>query len=260
MGRRELSFLQGLTDEDKRLLSQFLDWTEMAEEKYITKYSAFLDERQCRLCERVMASVKYENYLLWGGYEYAERKMLCVYPRYSDEDIENTFPMRAVTFRYRREDKPDHRAFLGSLMALGITRSCLGDILVGEGSTAVFVKDTAFAEVMGVTKVGRIGVKPEKGFDPTAVREPELREISGTVASLRLDSVVSLALRISREKAAALIKGGAVEVFHARADQPSRAVEVGDKISARGYGKFLLKSVDGVSHKDRLHITVCKYI
>lgn len=260
MKQRNFSFLNDLTDDDKRLLSQFLDWTEMAEEKYITKYSAFLDERQCGLCDKVMASVKYENYLLWGGYENAERRMLCVYPQYGDEDIKNSFPMTAVTFRYRAEDKLDHRDFLGSLMALGITRGCVGDILVGEGRTAVFVKDTAAADVMGVTKIGRVGVRAEEGFDASAVKEPEFREISGTVASLRLDSVVSLALRISREKAAALIKGGAVEIFHAKADQPSRSVEVGDKISARGYGKFLVKSVDGVSHKDRLHITICKYI
>ncbi|MBQ8967935.1 YlmH/Sll1252 family protein [Ruminococcus sp.] len=260
MNKRNFSFLTDLSDDDKRLLSRFLDWTELAEEKYITKYSAFLDERQCRLCEKVMASVKYENYLLWGGYEGAERKMLCVYPQYSDENIKDGFPMSAVTFRYRTEDKPDHRDFLGSLMALGITRDSVGDILVGEGRTSVFVKDTALRDVLAVSKVGRIGVKSEEGFDSSVIKAPEFREMTGTVASLRLDCVVSMALRISREKAAVLIKGGTVEISHAKCDQPSKIVEVGDKISARGYGKFLVKSVDGVSHKDRLHITVCKYI
>ena len=73
MKNRDLSFLNDLSNDDKRLLSMFLDWIDLAEEKYITKYSAFLDERQCRLCEKVMASVKYENYLLWGGYNEAER-------------------------------------------------------------------------------------------------------------------------------------------------------------------------------------------
>jgi len=258
--QRNFSFLTDITDDDKRLLSRFLDWTEMAEEKYITKHSAFLDERQCRLCEKVMASVKYENYLLWGGYEGAERKMLCVYPQYGDEDIKSSFPMTAVTFKYRSEDKLSHRDFLGSLMALGITRDCVGDILVGDGRTSVFVKDTAARDVMSVSKIGRVGVKTEDGFDPATVIMPEFREITGTVASLRLDSVLSLALRISREKASALIKGGSVEISHVRTEQTSKQVEVGEKISARGYGKFLVKSVDGVSHKDRLHITICKYI
>ncbi len=259
MKNRDLSFLNDLSNDDKRLLSMFLDWTDLAEEKYITKYSAFLDERQCRLCEKVMASVKYENYLLWGGYNEAERKMLCVYPPYSD-DIINSFPMRSVTFRFRREDKLDHRDFLGSLMALGITRGCVGDILVGMGSASVFVKDTVLLDVLGVTKIGRVGVKADEGFDAQNIKEPEFREITGTVASLRLDSVVSLALRMSREKASALIKSGLAEVSHEKTDQPSRMVEVGNKISVRGHGKFLLKSVDGISHKDRMHITICKYI
>ena len=260
MKNRNFSFLKDISDDDKRLLSSFLEWTEMAEEKYITKYSAFLDERQCMLCEKVMSSVKYENYLLWGGYENAERKMLCVYPDYSDEDIKNTFPMQAVTFRYRKEDKLDHRDFLGALMSLGITRGCVGDILVGEGRTSVFVKDTALQDVRGVSKIGRVGVSIEDGFDTAAIKEPSFREITGTVASLRLDSVVSLALRLSREKAAVLIKGGSVEISHMHCEQISRTVEVGDKISVRGYGKFLIRSVDGISHKDRLHITICKYI
>ena len=157
--QRNFSFLTDITDDDKRLLSRFLDWTEMAEEKYITKHSAFLDERQCRLCEKVMASVKYENYLLWGGYEGAERKMLCVYPQYGDENIIESFPMQAVTFRFRLEDKLSHRDFLGSLMALGITRGCVGDILVNSGSASVFVKDTVVRDVLGISKIGRVGVK-----------------------------------------------------------------------------------------------------
>lgn len=260
MKNRDLSFLNDPSDDDKRLLSTFLDWTEMAEEKYITKYSAFLDERQCKLCDKVMASVKYENYLLWGGYKNAERRMLCVYPPYSDENITDTFPMQAVTFRYREEDDLDHRDFLGSLMSLGISRGCVGDILVNRGRTAVFVKDTILRDVMGISKIGRVGVKAEEGFDAGTIREPEFRELTGTVASLRLDSVVSLAVRISREKASALIKGGMVEVSHEKSDQPSKTVEIGDKISVRGHGKFLLKSVDGISHKDRMHITICKYI
>ena len=152
MGRRDLSFLNDVSNDDKIMLSRFLDWTEMAEEKYITKYSAFLDERQCMLCEKVMASVKYENYLLWGGYEGAERKMLCVYPQYGDDDIKNSFPMTAVTFRFRNEDRLDHRDHLGSLMALGITRDSVGDILVGDPDGVVVVHPADAAEVAALAR------------------------------------------------------------------------------------------------------------
>ena len=83
-----------------------------ADEKYITKFSAFLDERQCLLCEKLMASVKYENYRLWGGYENAARRMLCVYPEYGDLVESEDFPITAITLLYRKEDKITHRDIL----------------------------------------------------------------------------------------------------------------------------------------------------
>ena len=82
MARAKYQFLPDLSEDDIRLLDRVSDWIMAADEKYITKFSAFLDERQCLLCEKLMASVKYENYRLWGGYENAARRMLCVYPEY----------------------------------------------------------------------------------------------------------------------------------------------------------------------------------
>lgn len=260
MKQRNFSFLQNITDDDRIMLSRTLDWAEMSEERYVTKYSFFLDERQCELNEKILASVKFENYLLWGGYENAERKILCVAAPYSDIDKKD-FPVVPVTFTYRDEDRLSHRDFLGSLMSLKISRDSVGDILVGTGKTSVFLRDSVVHDVIdNISKIGRTGVKSSVGFDETLVVEREFSEISGTVASLRLDSVISLALKISREKASALIRSGLAEVNHTMADSPKKLICEGDKFSVRGFGKFLFKSVNGATKKDRLHITVCKYI
>lgn len=61
MARAKYQFLPDLSEDDIRLLDRVSDWIMAADEKYITKFSAFLDERQCLLCEKLMASVKYEN-------------------------------------------------------------------------------------------------------------------------------------------------------------------------------------------------------
>ncbi len=258
--KRDFSYLHDITDDDRLLLSKVLDWAETAEEKYVTRCSFFLDERQCALCEKVLMSQKYENYLLWGGYDGAERKILCVYAPYSDIN-KNDLPVVPVTLSYRKEDKLTHRDVLGALMSLMISRESVGDIIVAEGRAAVFLKDTVADDVlMSIKKIGRVGVRAEKGFDESMRPQVSFKEITGTVASLRFDSVAALALRISREKAAALIKGGLAEIDHVKTDQPKKLVEVGSRFSVRGHGKFLLRSVDGRSNKDRLHITVCKYI
>lgn len=115
MARAKYQFLPDLSEDDIRLLDRVSDWIMAADEKYITKFSAFLDERQCLLCEKLMASVKYENYRLWGGYENAARRMLCVYPEYGEAESED-YPITAITLLYRKEDKITHRDILGSLM------------------------------------------------------------------------------------------------------------------------------------------------
>jgi RNA-binding protein YlmH len=136
----------------------------------------------------------------------------------------------------------------------------VGDILVGSGQAVTFVRDTALSDVLSLEKIGRIGVKTSCEADLSFIPEREFQDISGTVASLRVDSVISLALRISREKSAKLIKSGLVEVNHSLCDSQKKTLVEGDKLSVRGYGKFIFKSVDGSTKKDRIHITVCKYI
>ena len=260
MNEKNFSFLKGITDDDRIMLSRLLDWTYMAEEKYVTKYSFFMDERQWALCEQVLASNKFENYLLWGGFDNAVRRVIGIFPPYSDMDKKD-FPIVPLTFEYRKEDKLSHRDFLGSLMGLKISRECVGDILVGEGRSVAFVRDTVADEVLAnVRKIGRVGVKVSVGFDESAVAEVKFQELSGTVASLRVDSVLSLALRISREKANVLIKSTGVEINHVLCNMPKTLVQEGDKFSVRGFGKFILLSVNGATKKDRLHITVGKYI
>ena len=59
MARAKYQFLPDLSEDDIRLLDRVSDWIMAADEKYITKFSAFLDERQCLLCEKLMASVSY---------------------------------------------------------------------------------------------------------------------------------------------------------------------------------------------------------
>ena len=225
MARAKYQFLPDLSEDDIRLLDRVSDWIMAADEKYITKFSAFLDERQCLLCEKLMASVKYENYRLWGGYENAARRMLCVYPEYGEAESED-FPITAITLLYRKEDKITHRDILGSLMGLRIKRDSVGDILVGEGKSAVFLRSSVAGEVTSVlTKVGRAGVKLREGYDGSIHIEQKTQEID-----------------------------------HMPKNSPKILLEEGCTFSVRGYGKFKLLSVDGTTKKDRIHITLNKFV
>ncbi len=254
-----LSFLGSISDEEKILLNRVMQWADMAEEKYITRFSFFLDERQKMLCDKVLKSVGCENYRFFGGYESAQRTVLGIFPMYCEIE-ETLFPIVPLTFTYRKNDKLTHRDFLGSVMARQISRETVGDIIVADGKSVMFVYKTVASDVECMEKVGRVGVKISNGFDAGIVPIQNFQEISGTIASLRLDCVLSLALKISREKASALIKATGAEVNHSTVNSADFQLAENDVFSVRKYGKFILDSVGNTTKKNRIHIVIKKYV
>ncbi len=261
MPQKSFSFLESINDQDRLLLTNVVSWAENAREKYVTKFTFFLDERQQELCRQVLASQKLDNFRFWGGIDGAQRKMLGLLCPCDSDDDNDIFPMKCVNFTYRKADELSHRDFLGALMSLRIQRSCVGDIIVGQGSTNVFVTDKVAQLVADeITKIGRVGVSAGIGIDTNVVTQLKTIEINGTVASLRADCLLSLAVHISREKAAALIKNTGVSIDCLTSYKVDSIINENQTFSVKGYGKFILKSINGVSKKDRIHVTLCKFI
>ena len=247
-----------LTDEDNILVSHIKDMVRICEKTHKPRFSAFLDERKIMIAENTVKSLGWDNYSFFGGYDGASRKVLGVFPEYSDGNED--FPISALNFIYREADKLSHRDFLGAFMSKQIKREMLGDIVVSAGNTTVFVCDTVKQMLLSeIDKVGSVGVKISEGDASSLKAEQSFTEKNGTVSSLRLDSVVSLAAGISRGKAVTLIKGGYVSVMYNAADSPAFILSERDIFSIRGTGKFILSSVNGTTKKDRIHITVKKY-
>ena len=108
--------------------------------------------------------------------------------------------------------------------------------------------------------MGRTGVKVNQGITNGLPEEEHTADITGTVSSLRLDCVLALATRLSREKSAALIRSGLVQLEFSSCEEISKPVAQGDRLSVRGYGRFVVTSVDGFSKKGRIRITIQKNI
>lgn len=245
-----------LSDEDKLLVRHILDIAERSRKNPRALYSTFLDDRQLAMCEAALKSNKEDDFETLGGYDGAERRVIAfglLWDEYSEP------PFTAVVFNYPSDRELSHRDFLGSLMALGIKREMIGDILVGKGRTSVFVMNTALPLVHEMSKVGSCGVKITDDFSEYDIPEQEFDEIRTTVASLRLDAVTAAAFRVSREKSADLIRQKGVNHDRVMTFSPSDKVSEGDKFSIRGMGKFELSEVGGQSKKDRIFITIRKY-
>ena len=246
--------------EDKLLTARTEDLFSACDKNFIPSCSFFLDERQCFVAESVCKKHCELNYGFWGGHENAVRKVLCVYNDYFIDSWKSETGVKCLTFKYRTEDKLTHRDFLGSLMALRLKRETIGDIIIGDGITQIFVTEIASVHIMNeLCKVGKVGVSiyDDIPFELDVIQEYE--DISGTVSSLRLDSVLSLSIHQSREKSAKLIQALGVQLNYVQVNSVSKELKCGDVFSVKGYGKFILSDVTGFSKKGRIHITVRKY-
>lgn len=258
MPGNSFSFIPDLNDDERILLRNLVDKYERSQQIYKPMFSFFLDERKQMLAEKVMASVKAVNYLFYGGFDDAQRKIAVFYPEHHDTS-ELDMPIKGVTFKFRENDKLTHRDILGSLMSLDIKRECIGDILIANGKACAFVYDTVVNDVLLIKKIGRVGVKVTEGFDANIKPQTEFKIISTTVSSMRIDAVVSAAVGVSREKAAALIRSSLVVYDHRNVTSISDKTDVGGVFSVRGYGKFIIDEISQTK-KGRIHIVVKKYL
>lgn len=244
--------------EDKLLISRISDMVRLAEKRG-SVYSSFLNMHECASAEAELKKLMYENYCFYGVFENAERKMLCVFREYFQPE-NSDFPMTCLTFSYRPENRLTHRDFLGAVMALQIKREAVGDIVTGEGIAQMAVSDSVKEVIMNdIRKIGSVGVRVSDECEMILDKVQEFKEIKGTVASLRLDCVLSLALNVSRSRAAEIINGIGAEVNYFPEHNCSLNLTPGDVISVRGFGKYRLEEVSGVTKKGRMHITVFKY-
>lgn len=248
-------------DADSRLLEARLrDAAGLCRRREAPVFTDFLSEEEQAFAQSAVRRLGAENALFWGGWEEAERRMLGFFPPYGEPDTA-LFPMDPVTVTCRASETPDHRAVLGTLMAQGIERGCVGDILIEEGRCVFFCRSTVTrALVDGVDKMGGTGVKLTVGHEEPLPAAHGFREITETVASARLDCLVAALGGVGRTQAEEWIAAGSVLINAVPCKKPSQTVREGDKLTLRGKGKFIIDDLSGVTRKGRRILSARKYI
>lgn len=243
--------------ESSLLFARIDDTAEICRRTNKCKYLGFLSREQA-VAVKTYLEKRDVRFNLFGGYEDAQRVMLGCFPDWAQGD---EFPITAVTLKYRKIDNISHRDVLGSLMGLGINRESVGDILIEEGRAVVFLTEDIVNFVLSqLEKVGRTGVTVSLGFEGYLPEGDKLTELSTTVASERLDCVVSALAGISRGIAVEKIIGGLVSVNSFINEKITYSVSAGDIITVRGKGKFIVSSLDGRTRKNRVILNYKKYI
>lgn len=248
-------------DEEERLaLSRVLDKGEITASRDVPSNSQFLTPAQRDAAMQMLETWAGCTYRFFGGYEEAERTVCMFLPSWHYGDCDDG-ALAVIEAFFPKDASPTHRDLLGSLMGLGLTRDKIGDILVHQSYAQIIVlEDIADTLIEQWDSAGRHALRICRGsFSDLIPPLQNVRIIRDTIANLRLDSAVACGFSISRSRASALISEGKVTLNHRECNKGDRAIAAGDRISCRGFGKVLIKSLEGQSHKGRNFIELERY-
>lgn len=252
--------------ENERLLALISDKILQSERAYMLTHTNFLSLAE-RSAARAYCKEHGAHIHFYGGYPDAERTVLFVLPDYMEADehfpSEEDEVLCVLSCRTSAGSKAlTHRDYLGSLLSLGLEREVIGDILVREnGADIIVLKTIADYLLANYEKAGHTPLKCEiKAIGALVPPEVKTETIRESVASIRLDSIVSAVFGFSRTEAVAQITKGMVFVNDAEVLKPDARLNIGDKIVARGKGKAYFKEVGGTTRKGRISVIFEKYI
>lgn len=254
--------------DDKILLAQILDKVEMVEKKNKIEYTDFLDLAQIELVQKFINKIKVENYMSYGGFEQAERKMFVFYPeKFNSTVVEKNLSNIVQIIRIELPDdlkgKYTHRDYLGAVIKLGVERKKIGDIIVDNNGADIIVdKDIVkfLVENLGsLTRFSKSTITVENIEDLRAV-EIKKEEIEIIVSSMRLDNVISELARCSRNKALEIINTERVFINFECETKKTKQIKPGDMVTIRGKGRFFVKEIAGQTRSGRSVIKIEKFV
>lgn len=264
-----------MTNEEKLLIARIEDKMRLCSENSMITSSDFLDMHERSVVSQIRLRYSDVKIVFYGVFDGAERTVAVFLPEYIE--AENSAELEAY-FDENPDDNPlaairlekdkfspalSHRDYLGALMGLGIRREMTGDIKVDENGCELIVLTKIAPYVAdNMSKAGRGTLKAEIIPASQAKSGAKASGVSDsfTVSSMRLDSVVKNAFRVSRGDAAAAIEGGAVFVNDVECEKPDKKVAAGDKIVFRRKGRIIINDCSCVSKKGRVIVEITRFV
>jgi RNA-binding protein YlmH len=252
-----------MSDETELLKKRFAELSNKSYNAGIFTFTDFLGLAEQAVFETVKRQLGGVKYTAFGGADGAERLML----RFGDAGdlgYEVPFPITALKISPKDKkfaEKLTHRDFLGALLNLGIERSCLGDIVIidNEGylvckeNVAEYIASELFRVRRTEVTVSLANTLPEGELYKT-------EELTVQVSSERLDAVIARVFSLSREDAQNLFSKRLVFASGKEIESTSYSPKEGEKISVRGYGRFIYHGVKNLSKKGKLNVIIERYV
>ncbi|MDO4732077.1 MAG: YlmH/Sll1252 family protein [Bacillota bacterium] len=236
-------------------------WAELAERAFSRccyTYTEFLSLAEQDSLSRFPLGKNAAPLHFWGGFPEAERKLAC----FGSPELcgyEEEPPLCYIEIKARQArfaEQLSHRDFLGALLSLGLRRSLLGDILIYEnrGYLICFAHMGSFIleQLQQVRRTSvfcsLVDVLPDVSL---LLPEPQ----GFQVASERLDALLAAVYHLSRSESQLLVSRGRAAVNDRECLSGDTLLQQGDRVSLRGYGRFLYEGAVGSTRKGRLRVS-----
>ena len=251
-----------MTREEQQLEKHFRDLARTAYQRGLAVFSDFLNLNELNIFQSLRGEFSYLETETFGGYELAERQIAVFRPEapvfYADYPVKC---LKITPLNAKFAEDLNHRDYLGAVLNLGIDRACLGDILMEEDAAYLFCLERMADFIRdNLTRIRHTSVYVEQVEAENFHYEPKYKEVSGTVASVRLDKLLALAFNASRSSLTGLIEGGKVFVNGKLVTSNGYEPKEGDLISVRGMGRFRFRGTGGQSKKGREYVILWRYI
>lgn len=254
--------------ENKLLIAKVRDKIKTSRTQNKITNSEFLNEYQIANIEKELRKSKEKQYLFFGGYEEAIRKILIIYPEKLDKEIvlkniNDIIVAIKVELPNEIQGKLKHKDYLGTIMSFGLTRERIGDIVVYEKQAYIVVLKENSEYIKSELKQEKRFKKAKVEIvevDKIEAKPIEFEKIKISVKSLRLDNIISEILKTSRKIAQEQIELEKVFINYTSETKNTKTVKENDVLVIRGKGKYIIEELLGRNRNGKEIIQIKKYI
>ena len=239
---------------DELFKKRVTEWANRSWNQGVYCFSHFLDLAQRSDFLSLAPSLPPVPWKLFGGAEGCERQML----RFGNEETcgyDAPFPIQCLKIAplsAKFAEPLTHRDYLGSLMALGMERETMGDIIVRKDGAYLFCEDRIAPYIMEHFVQARhtsLSCEIVEKLPEGALFET--KRISVQLASQRVDALIAHVFKMSRGDAQDLFPAGKIFVSGRLCESPGYTPKPGDIISVRGFGRMKYVGIESLSKKGK---------
>ena len=258
-------------EKEELLAKRIRELAEFADRRGCVTFTDFLNLYEQNILQQTIQKFSWIKGETFGGYAGAERQIAAFVPDapvYAPSGAPGPggleYPIACVRLEplnAKFAEELSHRDLLGALMNLGIDRAKTGD-LVPDGAVWYLFCHESLAPMIcdELTRVRRTAVRGSVCSLSDLAYTPRTECIKGSVASVRLDSVMALAFRASRSSLLSLIEEAKVFVNGRLITTNAYTLKEEDIVSVRGLGRFRYRGVLGQTKKGRCMVELEKYV